>query len=129
MTVVKGGQQESLRQWSASTKFRAETKLVRKRGRPLGSAVTNDWTDDPRTPFEALRILMKISRKEWCSLLNCSLSLISQVERGECVATIGMAKLMQEVARQRGVAVTLDELYQHVIPYPQGHQEGLKEEG
>lgn len=118
-----GAQQESLRQWSASTKFRAETKLIRKRGRPKGSEVTNDWTDDPRTPFEALRVLLKISRKEWCQLLECSPSLISQIERGEFIATVSMAKLMQEEARKRGVAVTLDELYQHVIPWGQAAAE------
>lgn len=117
--VPKGGQQESLRQWSASTQFRAETKLIRKRGRPKGSEVTNDWTDDPRTPFEALRVLLKVSRKEWCALLDCSPSLISQIERGEYIATVAMAKLMQEEARKRSVAVTLDELYQHVIPWGQ----------
>ena len=117
MSIPKGGQQESLRQWSASTAFRAETKLIRKRGRPKGSEVTNDWTDDPRTPFEALRVLLKISRKEWCQLLDCSISLISHIERGEYVASIAMAKLMQEEARKRSVAVTLDELYQHVIPW------------
>ncbi len=75
--VPLGGQQDSLRQWSASTKFRAETKLIRKRGRPKGSEVKNDWTDDPRTPFEALRVLLKISRKEWCKCLDCSTLLIS----------------------------------------------------
>ena len=121
--IPKGGQQESLRQWSASTQFRAETKLIRKRGRPKGSEVTNDWTDDPRTPFEALRVLLKISRKEWCALLDCSPSLISQIERGEFIATVGMSKLMQEEARKRGVAVTLDELYQHVIPWGQSSAE------
>jgi hypothetical protein len=115
--VVAGGQQESLRQWEASATFRAETKIIRKRGRPKGSTPNIDWTDDPRTPFEALRILMKISRKEWQERLGCSQSFISQLERGELVATVGMAKLMQEEARKEGINVTLDELYQHVIPW------------
>jgi hypothetical protein len=112
-----GVQQESLRQWESSATFRAETKIIRKRGRPKGSCDPLDWTDDPRTPFEALRILLKINRNEWKDRLGCSKALVSLVERGEYVATIGMAKRMQEEARKMGVAVTLDELYQHVVPW------------
>jgi aryl carrier-like protein len=33
------------------------------------------------------------------------------------IPTVSLAKRMQEEARQRGIAVTLDELYQHVVPH------------
>jgi len=115
--VPMGVQQESLRQWESSATFRAETKIIRKRGRPKGPVNPLDWTDDPRTPFEALRILLKINRDDWKDRLGCSKALVSLVERGEYVATIGMAKRMQEEARKMGVVVTLDELYQHVVPW------------
>ncbi len=76
-----GCREESIRQWSASSDFRKNLKILKKAGRPKGSVNTPDFTDDPRTPFEALRMLMKITRKDWCELLQCSMSLISHIER------------------------------------------------
>jgi DNA-binding XRE family transcriptional regulator len=107
---------ENMRYWEADKAFREQIKEVKKRGRPKGAHVKYDFDDDPRTPFEALRVLMLIPRKEWAQSLDIHLHTLGMIERGDYVPNPSLAKAMQEEARKRGVAVTLDELYQHVIP-------------
>ena len=100
--------------------------VKRKRGRIAGKSIEKDFDEgDARTPFEALRYRLRLSRKEWGELIECSVSTIGMMESGEYVGSVGLAKRMVEEARKYGVAVTLDELYQHVIP--QGMEENIKE--
>jgi DNA-binding XRE family transcriptional regulator len=100
--------------------------IKRKRGRIAGKSIEKDFDEsDARTPFEALRYKLRLSRKDWGELIGCSVSTIGMMESGEYVGSVGLAKRMVEEARKYGVAVTLDELYQHVIP--QGMEENIKE--
>ena len=102
--------------------------VKRKRGRIAGKSIEKDFDEsDARTPFEALRYKLKLSRKEWGELIGCSVSTIGMMESGEYIGSVGLAKRMVEEARKCGVAVTLDELYQHVIP--QGMEQGSESEG
>lgn len=112
-----GTQLANLRKWEASAEFKQQTKVIRKRGRPTGSKMPLKVNEEPRTPFEALRILMKLTQIEWAKVIEIAPSNLSQIERGNHVANIAVAKRMQEEARKKGIAVTLDELYQHVISY------------
>lgn len=96
-----------------------EEIVMKKRGRPPGTKMGPMRSEeDPRTPFEALRYLLKLSRSDWAKILNCSVNVLYQIEtanpRTGIIANVSLAKRMQEEARQRGVAITLDELYQHV---------------
>lgn len=121
---IKGTHNVSMMKWGASAEFKEQTKVVRKRGRATGSK--REFTEEePRTPFEALRMLLKLRQIEWCAILDTSNCAISHLERGNTVASIPLAKRMQEEARARGIAVTLDELYQHVIPYGYVIHEGI----
>ena len=108
---------ENMRYWEADKSFRDQIKEVKKRGRPKGTHAKYDFDDDPRTPFEALRVLMLIPRVDWAKTLDINLNTLGSIERGDHVPNPSLAKFMQEEARKRGVAVTLDELYQHVIPW------------
>ena len=110
-----GTQAVSMRKWEADQSFRDQVKEVKKRGPKKGSYQTPDFTTDPRTPFEALRYLLKISRPQWEELLGVSQAAIGMIERGHIIASVPLAKRMIEEARVRGVAVTLDKLYQHVV--------------
>ena len=97
----------------------------RKRGRIAGRSIEKDFDEgDARTPFEALRYKLRLSRKEWGELIGCSVSTIGMMESGETISSVGLAKRMVEEARKYGVAVTLDELYQHVIPQGMVESEG-----
>ena len=99
--------------------------VKRKRGRIAGKSIEKDFDEgDARTPFEALRYKLKLSRKEWGELIECSVSTIGMMESGETIGSVGLAKRMVEEARKLGIAVTLDELYQHVIP--QGMEESME---
>jgi DNA-binding XRE family transcriptional regulator len=73
--------------------------------------------EEPRTPFEALRFKLKMTQIQWADCLQTSGANISAIDRGRINAAVPLAKRMQEEARIRGIAVTLDELYQHVVPY------------
>jgi DNA-binding transcriptional regulator YiaG len=73
--------------------------------------------DLPRTPFEALRFQLKLTQTDWAECLEVSSAMISGAERGTTCASVPLAKRMQEEAWKRGVPVTLDELFQHVIPW------------
>jgi DNA-binding XRE family transcriptional regulator len=99
--------------------------VKRKRGRIAGNSIEKDFDEgDARTPFEALRYRLRLSRKAWGELIGCSVSTIGMMESGEYVGSVGLAKRMVEEARKLGIAVTLDELYQHVIP--QGMEESME---
>lgn len=71
----------------------------------------------PRTPFEKLRFDLKLTQIEWAKEIQMTHAAVSAVDRGHVIATVPVAKRMQEEARKRGIAVTLDELYQHVITW------------
>lgn len=71
----------------------------------------------PKTPFQGLRMLLLLSQHEWANILGVSIPTVTHAETGKVVPTVSLAKRMQEEARQRGIAVTLDELYQHVVPH------------
>lgn len=114
---IEGTQNVNLMRWGASAEFKEQTKVVKKRGRSVGSRKPFAYIDNPRTPFEALRMLLKITQTEWAKVLETSITAISHLERGMTAASIPLAKRMVEEARIRGIAVTLDELYQHVLPY------------
>lgn len=99
--------------------------VKRKRGRIAGKSIEKDFDEgDARTPFEALRYKLRLSRKDWGELIGCSVSTIGMMESGEYVGSVGLAKRMVEEARKCGIAVTLDELYQHVIPQGMEQREG-----
>ncbi len=110
-----GTQVVNMSKWDSHQPFREQVKVVKKRGPKKGSYQRPDFTTDPRTPFEALRCLLKISRPEWEKLLGVSQAGIGSFERGEMIASVPLAKRMIEEARVRGIAVTLDKLYQHVV--------------
>jgi DNA-binding XRE family transcriptional regulator len=71
----------------------------------------------PRTPFQALRMMTSMNQTEWSIVNQVSIGTITHAESGKVIPTVSLAKRMQEEARQRGIAVTLDELYQHVVPH------------
>ena len=73
--------------------------------------------DLPRSPFEALRFQLRMTQVDWADCLEVSSAMISGAERGTTCASVPLAKRMQEEAWKRGIPVTLDELFQHVIPW------------
>ena len=87
--------------------------VKRKRGRAAGFLKE---TSLPLTPFQALRYRLKLTTKQWSDLLGVSASTINASDRGVAIPEVQLAKRMIEEARKLGVAVTLDELYQHVVP-------------
>ena len=113
-----GTQVVNMSKWDSNQPFREQVKVVKKRGPKKGSSRTPDFDSDPRTPFEALRYLLKISRPQWGEeILGVSQAAIGMIERGDIIAGVPLAKRMIEEARVRGVAITLDELYQHVVMF------------
>ncbi len=76
----------------------------------------------PRTPIQALRMMTSMNQTEWSIVCQVSLGTITHAESGKVIPTVSLAKRMQEEARQRGIAVTLDELYQHVVPHGLAHE-------
>ena len=103
----------------SSALFREASVVHKKRGRAMGTKMgipEVNQEKEPSTPFEALRQVLKLPRSEWCKICNCSLNTMYNIELGKngCVANVALAKRIQEEARKRNVAVTLDELFQHV---------------
>lgn len=124
--MLLGTQASSMKYWEADKAFREQVKIIKKKGRPKGSKSVNvQSTDDPRTPFEALRVLLNIGRVEWGERLDISQGTVGSFERGDCIPNVSLAKRIQEEARKQGIAVTLDELYQHVIPH--GYEDRVQE--
>lgn len=113
---IEGTHLANMMKWGANAEFKETLHEIKRRGHKVGSRAALK-TDDPRTPFEALRMLLDLRQIEWSSMLDTTQSAISNMERGNVCASVPLAKRMQEEARIRGVAVTLDELYQHVLPY------------
>jgi DNA-binding transcriptional regulator YiaG len=73
--------------------------------------------DLPRTPFEALRFQLRMTQVDWAECLEVSGAMVSGMDRGTNCASVPLAKRMQEEAWKRGVPVTLDELFQHVVSW------------
>jgi hypothetical protein len=72
---------------------------------------------EARTTFEALMFKLCLPMQEWSMLCDISCQRISVINKGVHIATVPVAKRMQEEARKLGVVVTLDELYQSVLPW------------
>jgi DNA-binding XRE family transcriptional regulator len=72
---------------------------------------------NPETPFRALRYQLGFPIDKWAMSVDSTVSTLSHSERGRVIPLVPLAKRMIEEARIRGIAVTLDELYQHVLPY------------
>lgn len=121
-----------LYKWIPSEEYQQEVRAIRRKGRPKGSknAIPTDVYDTnlkPRTPFEALRIILKLSRTDWAEKLDISKASIAIIERGAGMVNISILKRMQEEARKLGVSVTLDELVMHVVPWGMGEEEEKKD--
>lgn len=69
------------------------------------------------TPIEALRKVLNVSKTIMAHELKISVKMIDMIEDGLFIMNVPLAKAMQEFARKRGFPVTLDELYQNIIPY------------
>jgi len=104
----------ALKKYEPSQPFRQETKVINRRGARRGVC---KQVDEPKTPFAALRMVLKLTQREWSEICGISAVVIYNIEQGKGVTNIAVAKRMQDEARKRGVAITLDELYQHVIPW------------
>ena len=91
----------------------------KKRGRPRVEYRSKEFNVDkePETPFEALRHLLKLTRKEWAEKIDLSPGYLAGFESGRKIPSIPLAKRIIEEARLLGVAVTLDELYQNLSAY------------
>ena len=113
--VPKGCESASTVDWRKM----AQQALVirRKRGRPPNPE-NREWrVEEARTPFEAVRYLLELERKEWSEKIGYGVPMIGLIESGQNIPNVALAKRMIEEARKYGLAVTLDELYQHVIPF------------
>jgi DNA-binding XRE family transcriptional regulator len=76
-----------------------------------------DYVDEkntPATPFHKLRQDLRVTQAEWSKICGIALTSLYKIERGENLPSLPLAKRMQEEAWRRGVAVTLDELFQNV---------------
>lgn len=117
--IRPGTNEVGLYKWRSDARFREQVKVIKKRGRRMA----NEFIENPRTPFEALRILLNISREEWARKCDASNGTIGSIERGDAVANPALAKRMVDEARSLGVACTMDELFQHVVPWGKEVQE------
>jgi len=81
-----------------------------------GRQMTKESMANPETPFRALRYHLGLPIEKWAMILDSTVSTLSHSERGNVVPLVPLAKRMIEEARIRGITVTLDELYQHVLP-------------
>lgn len=97
---------------SASTLTNKSYVVRKKIGRPQSKST---WMN-ARTPFEALRFALRMERKDWGELIDYSVHTLRLLESGSIICSVPLAKRMIEEARKMGIAITLDELYQHVIP-------------
>lgn len=88
--------------------------IIRKKR--IGRGIDKESIEHPETPFRALRYQLGFPIEKWAMILDSTMSTLSQSERGKVVPLVPLAKRMIEEARIRGIAVTLDELYQHVLP-------------
>lgn len=92
----------------------------KKRGRKEGNKPSFEELYEnqiPRTPFEKLQFDLRMNKTEFAKMIDVTVSAISAVVSGRAITTVPVAKRMQEEAWSRGIPVTLDELYQHVIPW------------
>ena len=103
-----------MRLWKIPEGAKAVTIASRKRS---GRQMTKESMENPETPFRALRYQLGFPIGKWALIVDSTVSTLSHSERGNVVPLVPLAKRMIEEARIRGIAVTLDELYQHVLPY------------
>ena len=84
------------------------------KGIPVRSV--DNFDREPITPIQALRYRMQVKFMDWIKMIDLSYNQAVMYERGGSIVPIDLGKRMQEEARKLGVAVTLDELYQNVVP-------------
>src|SRR5574343_266751 len=76
----------------------------------------DNFDREPVCPIQALRFKMQIKFKDWIDLIDLTYNQALMYERGRSMVPLDLGKRMQEIARRRGIAITLDELYQNVVP-------------
>lgn len=69
------------------------------------------------TPYGVLRAKLKLSGLEWAKKIGIAHNTLRTFEAGHAVPSIWVAKRIQHEAWKLGHPVTLDELYEHVIPF------------
>lgn len=87
-----GTQVVNMSKWDSHQPFREQVKVVKKRGPKKGSYQRPDFTTDPRTPFEALRCLLRSSRPEWGLLRSIAGRDPDHSSEGEMIASVPLAK-------------------------------------
>jgi hypothetical protein len=95
--------------------YKRSLRGIKKGQRKDFDAVHKD--EIPRTPFEALRFKLKLTQAMWAECIDSTPQMVASTDRGTTCASVPLAKRMQEEAWKRGIPVTLDELFQHVVPY------------
>ena len=66
---------------------------------------------EPKNIFEELRFKLKMSQVEFANLLNISFQRISLYENGKIFPDPKLAKKIQSTMKNKGIEVTLDDLY------------------
>lgn len=70
---------------------------------------------DPKSPVDLLRRKLGLTKSQFGNLIYVrGLALLRMLD-GEMIPSIHLARVIQEEARKRGLAVTLDEIYQNVV--------------
>lgn len=100
-----------------------QAQVKKKRGRPNSGVYTpyKKKTDEPRTPFDLLLRQLEMTYTSMAKECGITISAVAAICRGSASASVPLAKRIQEVALQRGFAVTLDELFQHILAYNPEH--------
>lgn len=107
----------NLYRWKPGVNYLIDLDEMMKKNKKNASRVFKPKSD-PKTPFQALRQLLSISITDWNSILCYkNLARLIGIESGKIVCPVQLAKLMMIEAERRGVIVTLDDLYQNVIPH------------
>ena len=70
---------------------------------------------EPKSPVDCLRRKCGLTRQQFGNLIYVRGKGLAKMLSGELIPSIHLAKVIQEEARKRGVAVTLDEIYQNVV--------------
>lgn len=76
--------------------------------------------EEPTCPVDLLRERFGMTRKAFGELFDLRTKGIGQILLGKLFPSVPLAKAMQEEARRRGIAITLDEIYQNVVPWDSG---------
>lgn len=66
---------------------------------------------EPKNIFEAIRFKLKMSQVEYAELLGISFQRVSLYENSRIFPEPKLAKKIQAIVKEKGIEVTLDELY------------------